>query len=250
MNRRGVWELSTPRLEQLLAALTRRRDETVTAIGLQQDGFDLATCGGLAGLTAAAATLVVESVLAERIARPRPELELVWTGREGGATLSRDTSQVLPQLFARAERRVIVAGFAFYEASNIFEPLHARARDTGIEVEFFIHVDGTGQNAHMSPSNFFTYSWPWRDVTPRLYYDARADTADTSSTMHAKCVIVDEREVLITSANFTGRAQHDNVELGVLIRDVEFAARVSGQWHTLVTQGFFRCHGRDADAAL
>lgn len=249
MNRRGVWELSTPRLEQLLAALTRRQDGTVTAIGLQQDGFDLATCGGLAGLTAAAAPLVVESVLAERIVRPRPELELVWSGRGGGATLSRDTSQVLLQLFARAGRRVIVAGFAFYEASNIFEPLHARARDAGVEVEFFIHVDGTGQNARMSPSNFFTYSWPWHDVTPRLYYDARADTADTSSTMHAKCVIVDDHEVLITSANFTGRAQHDNVELGVLIRDAEFAARVSGQWHTLVTRGLFRCHGRDAGGA-
>ncbi|HEU4734845.1 MAG TPA: DISARM system phospholipase D-like protein DrmC [Kofleriaceae bacterium] len=249
MNRRGVWELSTPRLEQLLVALARRGGEAVTAVGLQQDGFDLAICGGLAGLTSAAATLVVESVLAERTLRPRPELELVWTGRESGATLSRDTSQVLPQLFTRAERRVIVAGFAFYEASNIFEPLHARACDAGIEVEFFIHVDGTGHNARMSPSNFFTYSWPWHDVTPRLYYDARVDTADASFTMHAKCIIVDDFEVLITSANFTGRAQHDNVELGVLIRDGDFAARVSGQWHTLVTRGLFRAYVGEEGAA-
>jgi phosphatidylserine/phosphatidylglycerophosphate/cardiolipin synthase-like enzyme len=248
VNRRGVWELSTPRLEQLLAALGRRRGEAVTAVGLQQDGFDLATCGALAGLPAAAALLVVESVLAERTFRPRPELELVWTGREGGATLSRDTSQVLPQMFARAERRVIVAGFAFYEASNIFEPLYVRARDAGVEVEFFIHVDGTGQDVRMSPSHFFRYSWPWRDVTPRLYYDARADAADDSSTMHAKCVIVDDREVLVTSANFTGRAQHHNVELGVLVRDAEFATRVSGQWYALVTRGLFHLHGRDTDA--
>jgi hypothetical protein len=88
VTRRGVWELSTPRLEQLLAALVRRRTDAVTAIGLQQDGFDLATCAELAGLPAPAAALVVESVLAERTVRPRPELELVWTGREGGATPS------------------------------------------------------------------------------------------------------------------------------------------------------------------
>lgn len=237
---RGVWELSTPRLAQLVAVLTRRGSEILTAVGLQQEGFDLATCGALAGLPATAARLVVESVLAERTAHPRPALELVWTGREGGPTLSRDTSQVLPQLFARAQRRVIVAGFAFWEASNIFAPLHDRARNADVEVEFFIHVDGTGHDARMSPANFFTYSWPWRDVTPRLYYDARADTADTSSTMHAKCVVVDDLEVLITSANFTGRAQVDNVELGVLIRDPAFAARVSGQWHALVTRGLFR----------
>lgn len=99
----------------------------------------------------------------------------------------------------------------------------------------------------MSPSNFFADSWPWRDVMPRVYYDTRADAANASSSMHAKCVIVDDREVLITSANFTDRAQHDNVELGVLIRDAEFAARVSGQWHALVTRGLFRGCGGDAD---
>ncbi len=242
MNRRGVWELSTPRLEQLLAALARRGGAPVTAIGLQQDGFELDTCGALASLPGPAAGLIVESVLAERTARPRPELELVWTGREGDHTLSRDTSQVLPALFGRAQRRVIVAGFAFYEASAIFAPLHARALAAGVEVEFFIHVDGTGQDARMSPANFFTYSWPWRDVVPRLYYDARADGADPSATMHAKCIVVDDREVLITSANFTGRGQRDNVELGVLIRDADFAARVSGQWYALVTGGLFACH--------
>jgi phosphatidylserine/phosphatidylglycerophosphate/cardiolipin synthase-like enzyme len=242
MSRRGVWELSTARLEQLLDALGRRGHETITQVGIQSDGFEMVTCGSLVGLPATAARLVVEAVLGERTVHPRPDLELVWTGREGGATLSRDTSQVLPQLFSRAQRRVMVAGFAFYEASDIFEPLHVRARDAGVEVEFFIHVDGTGQNARMSTTNFFTYSWPWRDVLPRLYYDARADVADASSTMHAKCVVVDDREVLITSANFTGRAQHDNVELGVLVRDARFAARVSGQWTGLVSQGFFRRH--------
>jgi hypothetical protein len=186
VNRRGVWELSTPRLEQLLSALARRRGDAVTAIGLQQDGFDLANCGTLAGLPAPAATLIVESVLAERTARPRPELELVWTGREGGARLSCDTSQVLQQMFGRAEQRVIVAGFAFYEASNIFEPLHARARDAAVEVEFFIHVDGTGQNARMSPANFFAYSWPWRDVTPRPYYTMMP--APTPPTLRPRCM--------------------------------------------------------------
>ncbi|MCA9677586.1 MAG: DISARM system phospholipase D-like protein DrmC [Myxococcales bacterium] len=241
MSRRGVWELSTPRLEQLVAALSRHGESIVTAIGLQQDGFDLGACGALAGLPANAARLVVESVLADRRAHPRPQLELVWTGRERGATQSRDTSQVLPQMFARAQRRVIVAGFAFYEANDIFAPLHARAL-AGVDVEFFIHVDGTGKNPQMTAANFFTYSWPWRDVSPRLYYDTRADVADASSTMHAKCVVVDYEEVLITSANFTSRAQHDNVELGVLIRDADFAARVGGQWHALVASGYFRRH--------
>ena len=237
-----MWDLSTLRLGQLLTALSRNRDDVLTAITLQQDGFDLGSCGTLVGLSPFAASAVVDALVCERTERPRPELELVWTGREGGPTQSRDTSQVLPQLFARAEQRVIIAGFAFYAASDIFEPLYARARDAGVEVEFFIHVDGSGRNGRMSPDNFFKYSWPWRDVMPRLYYDARADNADTSSTMHAKCVIIDDREVLITSANFTEKAQHDNIELGVLVRDSNFAARVSGQWHALVAHDLFRLY--------
>lgn len=242
MSRRGVWELSTPRLEQLLDALRRRRGDSVTAVAIQQAGFEVAACASLVGLPAEAAALVVAAVLGERRAHPRPRLELVWTGREDGPTLSRDTSQVLREMFGRAERRVVIAGFAFYEASDIFAPLHARAQERALEVEFFIHVDGTGQNALMSPANFFAYSWPWQDVRPRLYYDARSDAGDTSSTMHAKCVVVDEREVLITSANFTGRAQRHNIELGVLIQDGAFAARVSGQWQGLAARGVFRRH--------
>ena len=46
------------------------------------------------------------------------------------------------------------------------------------------------------------------------------------STMHAKCVAVDESATFITSANFTSSAQTTNVEVGVLVRDAEFAQRV------------------------
>ncbi len=57
--------------------------------------------------------------------------------------------------------------------------------------------------------------------------------------MHAKCVVVDEKVALITSANFTERAQRDNVELGVLVRDPAFARRVAAQWRVLVARGLF-----------
>lgn len=240
MRRRGLWDLSSARLEHLAAALARRGAELVTSVGLERDGFDSTLCGALVGMDAKAARVLVETLLAERAAHPRPELELVWTGPEVGATQSRDTQQVVAQLFGGAERRVMIAGFAFYEADRIFEPLHARAVALGLELELFLHFDGTGKNEAMTPAAFLQKSWPWRDVTPRLYYDARAERGRAGSSMHAKCIIVDEREVLITSANFTTRAQQTNVELGALIRDEAFAARVSGQWHALVAHGLFR----------
>lgn len=48
MSRRGARGLTTPRLEQLVTALSRHGDSPVTAIGSQQDGFDLGACGALA----------------------------------------------------------------------------------------------------------------------------------------------------------------------------------------------------------
>jgi hypothetical protein len=42
-------------------------------------------------------------------------------------------------------------------------------------IEFFIHLDPTGKNQQMTPASFFHYTWPWTDVAPDVYYDARAD---------------------------------------------------------------------------
>jgi phosphatidylserine/phosphatidylglycerophosphate/cardiolipin synthase-like enzyme len=58
--------------------------------------------------------------------------------------------------------------------------------------------------------------------------------------MHAKCVVVDEAATFITSANFTTAAQTRNVEVGVLVRDGDFAARVGSQWRSLTARGLFR----------
>jgi phosphatidylserine/phosphatidylglycerophosphate/cardiolipin synthase-like enzyme len=97
-----------------------------------------------------------------------------------------------------------------------------------------------GQNSHVSLSHGTVDKFammPWRA------YDGRADDEDAgASSMHAKCVVIDEVITFITSANFTGAAHHTNVELGVLVRDDAFATRVAGQWRSLVAGGLFRMY--------
>lgn len=51
--------------------------------------------------------------------------------------------------------------------------------------------------------------------------------------MHAKCVIVDHRICLITSANFTPAAQECNIEVGVLVREAEQVRRLSSYFDGL-----------------
>lgn len=240
MKARGVWELSTPRLTDLHAALERAREAPCTETQLQGAGFDGPAVAMLIGMPAHHAGSLVAAVLAERTARPRPQLDLVWSGPEAAQAQSRDTAQVLRELIASAERHVIIAGFAFWGASTIFETLHRRALAQRLGIEFFIHLDSTGRNPQMTPASFFHDTWPWTDIVPDVYYDARADGDGEQGSMHAKCVVVDEAATFITSANFTAAAQTRNVEVGVLVRDGGFAARVGSQWRSLTARGLFR----------
>jgi phosphatidylserine/phosphatidylglycerophosphate/cardiolipin synthase-like enzyme len=55
-------------------------------------------------------------------------------------------------------------------------------------------------------------------------------------SLHAKCVVVDHRFSLITSANFTERGQTRNYETGVEIEDDAFATSLVRQWQNLIDE--------------
>ena len=61
-------------------------------------------------------------------------------------------------------------------------------------------------------------------------------------SLHAKCLIIDRREALITSANFTEAAQQRNVEVGVVIRHEPLAERSASYFEGVrVSDRFQRC---------
>ena len=60
------------------------------------------------------------------------------------------------------------------------------------------------------------------------------------ASLHAKCIVVDERRSLITSANFTDRGQTRNMEVGVLLDDADFARGLAAQWFSALAAGVFR----------
>ena len=79
---------------------------------------------------------------------------------------------------------------------------------------------------------------------PELYHDPRAlsETTQARASLHAKCVIVDGRIAVITSANFTEAAHTKNIEAGVLIRYEPFVQRLSVYFLALRTSNqLLRC---------
>jgi phosphatidylserine/phosphatidylglycerophosphate/cardiolipin synthase-like enzyme len=196
----------------------------------------------LAGLDRIGAAVALDLVIAERAHATRPSLDLVWTGPEATASTARDTWVVMRELFTRARERVLIAGFTFDSGAELFEPLHRNMAEHGVKTRMFLdvprapHSIAPEEHARSVVHKTLQANWPWPDVFPEFYYDPRTVTPTSVASLHAKCVVVDERLTLIGSANFTDRGQSRNIEVGVLIEDPGFARQVVEQWQGLVNQ--------------
>jgi phosphatidylserine/phosphatidylglycerophosphate/cardiolipin synthase-like enzyme len=55
--------------------------------------------------------------------------------------------------------------------------------------------------------------------------------------MHAKCAVADRRLAFVTSANLTGAAMTDNMELGLVVRGGDVPKRISNHFDALIGTG-------------
>ena len=172
-------------------------------------------------------------------------VELVVSGPDPlGA--ARDTGVVMRQLFRNARTRVLAVGFAVHQGREVFEELGKRLdEDASLEVTLCIDVrrepsntSATSQIVEGFARNFAECEWPGTRL-PRIYFDPRSlePGTDQRSALHAKCVVVDGAEALITSANFTTAAQERNIELGLLVRSPSVARRTEEHFLTLIDKG-------------
>lgn len=219
------------------APLSQKR---LSASGLERLGDDAAF---LCGLDKDQALRVITVLLADRANRPNPP-ELVWTGPEGANADSRDTEVVVRRLFESATKEVIVAGYSFDHGDRIFAPLYDVMKARGVKATFVLDLAGQARIpsemddfARQRIVTFLGKNWPWGEPRPAVYYDPRTITPKTYASMHAKCIVVDDARALITSANFTSRAQSRNIEVGVQLDDATFARELAEHWRELLREG-------------
>ncbi len=191
---------------------------------------------------------LAEAVLTTRVQHPQPAdvIDLVWTGPETLGISNRDTGVVVRDLFGCAESEVLVAGFAVYQGREVFRPLAERMAEVpDLRVRLFLDVQRSpGDYApdwellRRFAHRFRTQEWPGGRL-PEQYYDPRSLDAEAvkRSSLHAKCVVVDRRVALVTSANFTEAAQTRNIEVGALVQSYRFATRLAEHFEALATAG-------------
>lgn len=176
-------------------------------------------------------------------------IELVWSGPEVESAGTRDTGVVVRELFAEARHSVLVAGFAVSQGRHVFKVLAERLDgDAGLVVRMFLNVARPFHDARSEAEilrefadDFRRQEWPGHRV-PQVFYDPRAlaQVSGPKASLHAKCIVVDDEQALVTSANFTEAAQERNIEAGVLVRDPMFARALRAQFESLVARGLLK----------
>ncbi len=174
-----------------------------------------------------------------------PLVSLVWSGPETTGAETRDTGVVMRELFARATRSVLIAGFAVYQGKNVFKVLADRMdAESTLAVRMFLNVEreygDTTSAAELLKDfadRFRMSQWPGKRL-PVVFHDPRAiqpfEKGKRRAALHAKCVVVDDGVAFVTSANFTEAAQERNIETGVLVEERSFARSLSQQFDALV----------------
>lgn len=158
----------------------------------------------------------------------RPTTQLVWTA-PGDLAGSGGLTSSLRHLVDGARESVVCATYNFQRSSAQWEALRVAAARPDLTVRVYLDqhaADGDGRSwtpttqqvADELVGATVLRSRPWRGERTRT---------------HAKFVVIDERVLVLTSANFSASAERYNVELGVQVEDAVAASAVVRQMREL-----------------
>lgn len=134
------------------------------------------------------------------------DAELIATLPPETPGIARPTERVVQEMIEGATTEIILLGYELTDRNLI--GLLAAAADRGANV---IMICDRGRGA----AQRVLESWPSRTPSPRIFHDReRADGAPYAS-MHAKSLLIDSRDLLVTSANFTFHGLRGNIEIGI-----------------------------------
>jgi phosphatidylserine/phosphatidylglycerophosphate/cardiolipin synthase-like enzyme len=152
------------------------------------------------------------------------------------------------ELFESAERSVLLSGFAVHRGKAVLAALARRMSDVPtLKARLFLNVLRPYGNPASDAELLREFGTKftrqhWGGTLPEVYYDPRALAKESGAraSLHAKCVVVDDRVAFVTSANLTEAAQQRNIEAGVLVEEEAFARSLRAQFDALVDAGALR----------
>lgn len=163
---------------------------------------------------------IAAAAYAHDLARTVPEFELVMSGPTSAHVHARRTDEVLLEVVASAQQRVLLVTFSLYMYSDLKAALKAAAA-RGVIVTVMAEDPKDRDHFDHDPAMALAGLTVSRLRWPR---DQRAAGM---TSLHAKIAVADDHTVFLTSANLSLKAAGDNIEAGVLIRGGDWARRIT-----------------------
>jgi cardiolipin synthase len=166
-----------------------------------------------------------------------PVTEIIWTGPANNRFPVRRIDQVLYDLVAASQRRVVLVTFAAHRVRHLCEHL-TRAVQRGVQLTLIVESEDESEGQLTSDAIRAFADVPAAGM--RLYYwpaaQRKRNQAGRPGKLHGKCAIVDD-VALIGSANLTDDAFNRNMELGVLVRDSVTVTTLVDHFDELIRRG-------------
>jgi cardiolipin synthase len=164
-------------------------------------------------------------------------VDLVWSGPDSPSVSLRRSAAVLLELIELAKAELVFVSFAAFRIPDALAALQ-RAVSRGVYVKLILESEADSGGKYRQFGSGFAdelaglpgvkiYSWPIEQRPP-------------GGLLHAKAVIADGRDALITSANLTEHAIDSNIEIGVFIEGGPVPKKLRTHVGSLIDSGVFR----------
>lgn len=179
-------------------------------------------------------------VIDQLVGGKRPFVDFVWSGPANGRFPVRRIDQMLYDLIASAQRRILLVTFAAHRIAHLCAHLSTAVR-RGVELTLIIEreEDSEGQ---LSVDALRAFRELPLERTKILYWpiDKRErNAAGYPGKLHAKCAVVDDTAI-VGSANFTDDAFNRNMELGVVLKEPNLVESLYSHFNELRQKGILR----------
>jgi cardiolipin synthase A/B len=221
----------TPALETTFPGQPRAQQTAAALLKVWNTEFSDASCTTMARLIECIASFNSRE-------RQRNDLSrLVWTGPEAPGSYPRSSRQIVREIVMGAQKEIWLT--AYWIAGprdgegivNDIVELLANASVRGLDVA--LALDGYQRASGETNFDVLRALWPPGARFPRLYTWSEA-SLDPYLKLHAKALVADRADALVTSANLTMHALERNMELGVRLKG-RLAHEIAAQLDSLVS---------------
>jgi cardiolipin synthase A/B len=192
-------------------------------------------------------SMVESSLMSYRLAHDRAhDVDVVWTGPAVSGSQARRTEAVVKEIIAGAEKELLIVGYwlvtSTVQINELITLLIDKAR-LGVVVRFVF--DPGEKNTGLDNFQALAEKWPADLVdAPRIVYswgDHMVEIEKVSGhnydrKLHAKVIVADSQDALVTSANLTHAGLIENLEMGLRVQG-DMAGAVTRHFDLLITEG-------------